>query len=118
MGLIGSKNQLMSNEKFTSGSNPKNRSRPPPAPPKGRQFISLSHLNQASAQDDTIVIALYDFAASSDRDLELVKGEKLQILSNEGDWWLAKSLRSGKKGYIPSNFVALVDSLEQEKWFF
>lgn len=34
MGLIGSKNQLMSNEKFTSGSNPKNRSRPPPAPPK------------------------------------------------------------------------------------
>uniref|UniRef100_A0A8V0Y8U7 Tyrosine-protein kinase n=1 Tax=Gallus gallus TaxID=9031 RepID=A0A8V0Y8U7_CHICK len=85
---------------------------------QGRQFISLSHLNQASAQDDTIVIALYDFAASSDRDLELVKGEKLQILSNEGDWWLAKSLRSGKKGYIPSNFVALVDSLEQEKWFF
>ncbi|XP_052548465.1 tyrosine-protein kinase Blk isoform X1 [Tympanuchus pallidicinctus] len=118
MGLIGSKNQLMSNEKFTSGSNAKNRSRPPPAPPKGRQFISLSHLNQASAQDDIIVIALYDFAASSDRDLELVKGEKLQILSNEGDWWLAKSLRSGKKGYIPSNFVALVDSLEQEKWFF
>lgn len=31
--------------------------------------------------DDIIVIALYDFAASSDRDLELVKGEKLQILS-------------------------------------
>ncbi|OXB78611.1 UNVERIFIED_CONTAM: hypothetical protein H355_010091 [Colinus virginianus] len=118
MGLIGSKNHLMSNEKFTSGSNQKNRSRPPPAPPKGRQFISFSHLNQASAQDDVIVIALYDFAASSDRDLELVKGEKLQILSNEGDWWLAKSLQSGKKGYIPSNFVALVDSLEQEKWFF
>ncbi|OXB61914.1 hypothetical protein ASZ78_001717 [Callipepla squamata] len=118
MGLIGSKNHLMSSEKFTSGSNPKNRSRPPPAPPKGRQFISFSHLSQASAQDDVIVIALYDFAASSDRDLELVKGEKLQILSNEGDWWLAKSLQSGKKGYIPSNFVALVDSLEQEKWFF
>uniref|UniRef100_A0A8C9FWL6 Tyrosine-protein kinase n=1 Tax=Pavo cristatus TaxID=9049 RepID=A0A8C9FWL6_PAVCR len=39
-------------------------------------------------------------------------------MEDEGDWWLAKSLRSGKKGYIPSNFVALVDSLEQEKWFF
>ncbi|XP_065586537.1 tyrosine-protein kinase Blk isoform X2 [Cyrtonyx montezumae] len=88
MGLIGSKNHLMSSEKFTSGSNPKSRSRPPPAPPKGRQFINLSHLNQASAQDDIIVIALYDFAASSDRDLELVKGEKLQILSK----WFFKTL--------------------------
>lgn len=31
--------------------------------------------------DNFIVIALYDFPASSDRDLQLVKGEKLQVLS-------------------------------------
>lgn len=31
--------------------------------------------------DNLIVIALYDFPASSDRDLQLVKGEKLQVLS-------------------------------------
>ncbi|KAF2979895.1 hypothetical protein EK904_009168, partial [Melospiza melodia maxima] len=36
----------------------------------------------------------------------------------EGDWWLAKSLSTGRKGYIPSNFVAQVDSLEEEKWYF
>ncbi|NXX84948.1 BLK kinase, partial [Urocolius indicus] len=68
--------------------------------------------------DNLVVVALYDFPASSDRDLQLVKGEKLQVLSNEGDWWLAKSLSSGRKGYIPSNFVAQVDSLEEEKWYF
>lgn len=34
MGLFGSKNQLMSNEKHTSGGNPKTRGKPPPAPPK------------------------------------------------------------------------------------
>ncbi|KAI6072009.1 Tyrosine-protein kinase Blk isoform X1 [Aix galericulata] len=118
MGLLGSKNQLTSNEKCTSGSNSKHKSKPPPAPPKGRQFINIPHLNQASVQENVIVIALYDFAASSDRDLELVKGEKLQVLSNEGEWWLAKSLSTGKKGYIPSNFVAQVDSLEEEKWYF
>lgn len=33
------------------------------------------------AADERIVIALYDFAATSDRDLELTKGQKLQILS-------------------------------------
>ncbi|NWR21155.1 BLK kinase, partial [Emberiza fucata] len=68
--------------------------------------------------DHLFVVALYDFPASSDRDLELVKGEKLQVLSKEGDWWLAKSLSTGRKGYIPSNFVAQVDSLEEEKWYF
>lgn len=31
--------------------------------------------------DHLFVVALYDFPASSDRDLELVKGEKLQVLS-------------------------------------
>lgn len=31
--------------------------------------------------DNLFVIALYDFPASNDRDLELVKGEKLQVLS-------------------------------------
>lgn len=34
---------------------------------------------------------------------------------SEGDWWLAKSLSTGRKGYIPSNFVAQVDTLEEEK---
>lgn len=37
------------------------------------------------------------------------------FFNSEGDWWLAKSLTTGKKGYIPSNFVACVNSLEQEK---
>ncbi|KAM8809049.1 tyrosine-protein kinase Blk [Eudromia elegans] len=118
MGLFGSKNQLMSNEKYTSGSNTKHRNKTPSAPHKGRQDITSSHLNQAPVQGDFTVVALYDFASSSDRDLELVKGDKLQVLSNEGDWWLAKSLSSGRKGYIPSNFVAQVDTLEEEKWYF
>uniref|UniRef100_A0A8D0HUC7 Tyrosine-protein kinase n=1 Tax=Sphenodon punctatus TaxID=8508 RepID=A0A8D0HUC7_SPHPU len=62
--------------------------------------------------DERFVVALYSFAATSDRDLDLVKGESLEIL--EGDWWLVKSLTTGKKGYIPSNFVAHVESLEVE----
>ncbi|XP_054828652.1 tyrosine-protein kinase Blk [Eublepharis macularius] len=68
--------------------------------------------------DKHLVIALYDFASSSDRDLALTVGEKLEVLCSDGDWWLAKSLTTKRKGYIPSNFVARVNSLEQEKWFF
>lgn len=32
-----------------------------------------------------------------------------------GDWWLAKSLITGRVGYVPSNFVARVETLEVEK---
>ncbi|KAJ6661202.1 hypothetical protein lerEdw1_015339, partial [Lerista edwardsae] len=70
------------------------------------------------AADKHFVIAQHDFASTSDRDLPLFSGEKLEVLSSDGDWWLAKSLASGKKGYIPSNFVARANTLEEEKWFF
>uniref|UniRef100_A0A2K5PD70 Tyrosine-protein kinase n=1 Tax=Cebus imitator TaxID=2715852 RepID=A0A2K5PD70_CEBIM len=35
-----------------------------------------------------------------------------------GEWWKARSLATRKEGYIPSNYVARVDSLETEEWFF
>ncbi|NXE85028.1 YRK kinase, partial [Cochlearius cochlearius] len=38
--------------------------------------------------------------------------------SREGDWWEARSLSSGATGYIPSNYVAPVDSIQAEEWYF
>ncbi|KAG9467842.1 hypothetical protein GDO78_014190 [Eleutherodactylus coqui] len=66
------------------------------------------------------VAALYDYAPLNNGDLDLQKGEKLELLSecSSGDWWLAKSERTGKEGYIPSNFVTPVNTLELEKFFF
>ncbi|KAI6073365.1 Tyrosine-protein kinase Fgr isoform X1 [Aix galericulata] len=34
---------------------------------------------------------------------------------SEGDWWEARSLSSGDTGYIPSNYVAPVDSIQAEE---
>lgn len=33
----------------------------------------------------------------------------------EGDWWEARSINTGKKGYIPSNYVAPADSIQAEE---
>lgn len=33
----------------------------------------------------------------------------------EGDWWEAHSINTGKKGYIPSNYVAPADSIQAEE---
>nr|XP_033795717.1 tyrosine-protein kinase Fyn isoform X3 [Geotrypetes seraphini] len=67
----------------------------------------------------TLFVALYDYEARTEDDLTFQKGEKFQILnSSEGDWWEARSLMTGGTGYIPSNYVAPVDSIQAEEWYF
>lgn len=64
-------------------------------------------------------VALYDYESRTRDDLTFTKGEKFHILNNtESDWWEARSLSSGRTGYIPSNYVAPVDSIQAEEWYF
>ncbi|XP_067862778.1 tyrosine-protein kinase Fyn-like isoform X1 [Heptranchias perlo] len=67
----------------------------------------------------TLFIALYDYDARTEDDLTFRKGEKFHVInSSEGDWWEARSLTTGKTGYVPSNYVAPVDSIQAEEWYF
>ncbi|KAG8123936.1 hypothetical protein E2320_019289, partial [Naja naja] len=52
----------------------------------------------------TLFVALYDYEARTEDDLR--------------DWWEARSLTTGETGYIPSNYVAPVDSIQAEEWYF
>lgn len=62
-----------------------------------------------------IFVALYDYDARTDEDLSFRKGEHLEILNDtQGDWWLARSRRTRQEGYIPSNYVAKLKSIEAE----
>ncbi|MED6295598.1 hypothetical protein CHARACLAT_033467 [Characodon lateralis] len=40
------------------------------------------------------------------------------ITIRHGDWWKAKSLTTNKEGFIPSNYVAQINTMETEEWFF
>ncbi|NWS16223.1 LCK kinase, partial [Pachyramphus minor] len=71
-----------------------------------------------SPMQDKLVVALYNYEPKHDGDLGLRKGEKLRVLQENGEWWKAQSLTTGQEGLIPYNFVALVNSLEPEPWFF
>uniref|UniRef100_A0A7N6AET6 Tyrosine-protein kinase n=1 Tax=Anabas testudineus TaxID=64144 RepID=A0A7N6AET6_ANATE len=67
----------------------------------------------------TFFVALYDYEARTSDDLTFKKGDRFQIINNtEGDWWEAHSINTGKKGYIPSNYVAPADSIQAEEWYF
>ncbi|NWQ60748.1 LCK kinase, partial [Neopipo cinnamomea] len=71
-----------------------------------------------SPVQDKLVVALYNYEPKHDGDLGLRKGEKLRVLQENGEWWKAQSLTTGQEGLIPYNFVAVVNSLEPEPWFF
>ncbi|KAJ8378778.1 hypothetical protein AAFF_G00235950 [Aldrovandia affinis] len=60
----------------------------------------------------------HSFKPVNDDDLQFDKGDKLEIIQENGNWWLAKSLVTGEEGYIPSTYVTRVDSMETERWFF
>uniref|UniRef100_A0A672P2K1 Tyrosine-protein kinase n=1 Tax=Sinocyclocheilus grahami TaxID=75366 RepID=A0A672P2K1_SINGR len=68
--------------------------------------------------DEDIVIAQYDFQPASDSDLQFKKGDRLKIIKETGEWWLAKSLITGYEGYIPSTYVARAHTMEVERWLF
>lgn len=80
-----------------------------PTPPKSD---SASDVSPTSAK---IYVALYDYDARTAEDLSFRKGECLEIIDNtQGDWWYAKSRSTKLEGYIPSNYVAKLKSLESE----
>ena len=64
-----------------------------------------------------IFVALYDYDARTDEDLSFKKGEHLYIINDtQGEWWFAKSHTTKQEGYIPSNYVAKLQSVEAEPW--
>ncbi|KAJ8385700.1 hypothetical protein AAFF_G00183000 [Aldrovandia affinis] len=64
------------------------------------------------------VVAEYDYAPMSAQDLELRKDEEYTVLEkSESNWWRARD-KSGKEGYIPSNYVVEAgNGLERFNWY-
>ena len=72
---------------------------------------------QCLVNQNKIFVALYDYDARTDEDLSFKKGEHLYIINDtQGEWWFARSHTTKLEGYIPSNYVAKLQSVEAEPW--
>lgn len=89
---------------------------PAPAPQQEpHKPLAVNPPGEPDAPNAKIFVALYDYDARTDEDLSFRKGEHLEILNDtQGDWWLARSKRTRQEGYIPSNYVAKLKSIEAE----
>jgi len=87
-------------------------------PDSARPLPDPVDVNSSGAHTKTFV-ALYDYDARTDEDLSFKKGEHLEIINDtQGDWWFARSKATKMEGYIPSNYVAKLKSIEAEPWYF
>ena len=88
---------------------------PDPTNAAGAEVNQPMHLHHGLPQGTKIFVALYDYDARTDEDLSFKKGEHLEILNDtQGDWWFARSKPTKLEGYIPSNYVAKLKSIEAE----
>ncbi|KAH9964521.1 hypothetical protein BC827DRAFT_1187647 [Russula dissimulans] len=71
------------------------RAPPPPPPPVKPKPAPV-----------TYVVALYDFAAQADGDLEFKVGDRIEVIErteNQEDWWTGRL--NGRTGVFPGNYV-------------
>merc|ERR1712242_285812 len=92
---------------------------PPMRPPLDGLARPLPDPLEGAQPSGKVFVALYDYDARTDEDLSFKKGEHLEIINDtQGDWWFARSKATKMEGYIPSNYVAKLKSIEAEPWYF
>lgn len=80
-------------------------------------------LDQQLAEQSSRVVrvhALYTYVAQNADDLSFQKGDVMLVESGLSEaWWLARHLKTGQQGYIPSNYVAVENGLssQMEAWY-
>lgn len=84
------------------------------------RWTSKENLLTPAPEDDDpqLFVALYDFKAGGENQLSLRKGEQVRILSynKSGEWCEAHS-EIGHVGWVPSNYVTPLNSLEKHSWY-
>ena len=77
----------------------------------------INQTQQPPKSDVRLFVALFDYDARTSEDLTFKKGDYLEVKPENTafDWCQAKSRSSQQEGYIPSNHVAEVNTLEAEE---
>lgn len=75
-------------------------------------------LNAGEEEDPDLYIAKHSYNTDQPGQLLIKKGDKLKVSrkSENGDWCEATNVH-GEIGWVPTSYIAKVDSLEKHSWF-
>ncbi|XP_038150779.1 src-like-adapter 2 [Cyprinodon tularosa] len=59
-------------------------------------------------EQESVIVSLYDYPSLEHTELTMRMGERLTIVSDDGDFMMVRSTTSGRKSYIPTNYTAKV----------
>ena len=75
------------------------------AAPAAPGLVILRHrFNRRLVSKGVVFIAAYDFQGQEATDLSFSAGERIQVISQEGEWWTGIN-QAGKEGIFPKAFV-------------
>jgi predicted Ser/Thr protein kinase len=123
---INSKNNSSKNSTDGIIAGDKARYRPDPTHSSTRDNGTASNTQQQTilqqqislGPNKTVLTAMYDYKARTESETSFFKGDQMELLDDEHpDWWLVR-MRDGSEGYVPYNFVARLDTMESQDWFF
>jgi len=66
-------------------------------------------------RDFPMFVAKYDYEAHFADELSFKQGDLICIISDDKNWWYAQHQETGRKGFLPSNYVTQWKLLEDEE---
>ena len=63
-----------------------------------------------SQESADTVVAIFDFDAQEASDLGFKKGEKIEVLKRDGDWWTGRI--GSREGTFPYNYVKKPETMD------
>ncbi|XP_074653918.1 uncharacterized protein LOC141908035 isoform X3 [Tubulanus polymorphus] len=83
------------------------------------RWTSRENLLCPQPEDDpNLMVALYEFQAGGDNQITLQKGEQIRVLGyNKTGEWSEVQTQDGEIGWVPSNYIAAVNSLDKFSWY-
>ncbi|KAF9569078.1 hypothetical protein CPC08DRAFT_678791 [Agrocybe pediades] len=75
-------------------------------------LVPAAYVEQA--EHISIVKALYDYEAAAPGELSVAEDDLLMVFETEDDWILVQDSKAGKAGYVPGNYVEVVEEEEEQ----
>uniref|UniRef100_A0A8C2ZP59 Src like adaptor 2a n=1 Tax=Cyclopterus lumpus TaxID=8103 RepID=A0A8C2ZP59_CYCLU len=67
-----------------------------------------------AASQDSVLVSLCDYPSFEHTGLTMCVGERLTVMSDDGDFMMVRSTTTGRESYVPSNYTARV----AHRWLF